>query len=350
MKESDFRLPKSTINNRTRGYRVRPVMRVQPRYRTVPASISQPVTTVLDGVKPVPLKSTLIPKASIAPPKSVAIKEVSAQPLAAHQPQSTYRHRTDVARSHILLPDVPTLPLGKRSFISKSVQRIKKTSPKKKRGIALALAAALLLVIGVAVNVNSMKVTKQIEAQAAKGDGAADTSGRPNDSSAYSEVQPDVTAMNKYTVAADMPKYVTINSLNVWSRVMRVGVDAKSQIGTPKNVYDTAWYDGSAKPGQPGTAFIDGHVLGPTKGGVFANLSKIKAGATVSVTMGDNTKYSYKVVATEKVDANSIDMQKVLKPYGSAQQSLVLMTCSGTYLKGTETFDKRLIVYAVRES
>ena len=232
---------------------------------------------------------------------------------------------------------------------------IRTASPNKKRGYALIVLAATLFIIGVGVNINSLLVTKKIEAQSANidssgGNGTAGESGRPGASAGLSEEQPDATAVKKYTVAPDMPKYINISSLGVFARVVRVGVDTNSQIGTPRNVFDTAWYDGSSKPGQPGAAFIDGHVLGPTRGGIFAGLKNIKVGAKVVVTLGDNSTITYRVAATEKVDADKVDMQKALRSYDSTKQGLNLMTCNGTYLRDKESFDKRFIVYTVREN
>jgi LPXTG-site transpeptidase (sortase) family protein len=246
------------------------------------------------------------------------------------------------------------LPTPKRSRIKRAILHVRVASPSKKRGYGLIALAATLFIVGVGVNLNSLLVTKKIEAQSANidssgGNGTAGENGRPGSSAGLSEQQPDATAVKNYTVAGDIPKYINIGSLGVFARVVRVGVDTNSQVGTPRNVFDAAWYDGSSKPGQPGAAFIDGHVLGPTKGGVFAALKNIKVGAKIVITLGDNSKITYRVVATEKVDATKVDMQKVLRSYDSTKQGLNLMTCNGTYQRDQESFDKRLIVYTVRD-
>lgn len=257
-----------------------------------------------------------------------------------------------VNRDSIGAKKIPTLPVPNKSKLHNFAAKTKLMPLRKKRGYGLVGLALALFMIGLSVNINSFQVTKKIEAQTAQTEGAVDgeTSSRPGVNAGYSEKQPSASTIKQYAVAADLPKYVSIDSLGVWSRVIRVGVDAKNQIGSPKNVFDTAWYEGSSKPGQPGAAFINGHVLGPTKGGVFAGLSKIKVGAKVTITMGNNTVYTYRVVATEKVDADKVDMNKVLLPYDPAKQGLNLMTCNGKYIKDKETFDKRFIVYTVRES
>ena len=51
--------------------------------------------------------------------------------------------------------------------------------------------------------------------------------------------------------------------------------------------------------------------------------------------------------AVEKVALENVDMKKVLAPYGDAEESLTLMTCTGKWLKDEATYDHRAIVYAV---
>jgi sortase A len=158
-----------------------------------------------------------------------------------------------------------------------------------------------------------------------------------------------VNAVSNYQVSPDMPRYLKIDKLSLFARIKRVGVDAQNAIEAPKNVYDAGWYDGSAKPGEPGAVFIDGHVSGPTRGGIFVNLKKLKNGDSVKVEMGNGTKYTYRVVATERVPKDQVDMAKALRPYEQGKQGLNIMTCAGTYDKNSETYDFRYIVYTVRE-
>jgi hypothetical protein len=86
--------------------------------------------------------------------------------------------------------------------------------------------------------------------------------------------------IDQHTVAADEPRYVSIPSLGVSNtRVFSVGVTENNQLGTPKNISDTAWYNKSAKPGQGfGAILIDGHNGGITRNGVFAELGKLQFG------------------------------------------------------------------------
>jgi|GEM_PF-4184330 len=372
MREGEFHSPKTRQNNRTHGYRSRPIARIQPRYRTnSPHKPIAPVAsqasimhtqqlTVVEGFVQTPQAATTAfvkttpktenpgayPQPKILSQQSLT-KPAHIQRVSLEKPRTTAKHT--YRSSHVVLPNVPTLPLGRRSVISKAVGRVKRMPKQKKRAYTLMTIAIMLITLGSFVNANNALVVKKIEAQMARGDGAANTTSSAGSSVVYSEIQPDVTMMGKYTTAPDLPKYLTINSLTIWSRVTKVAVDAKGQIGVPKNIFDTGWYDGSVKPGQPGTVVIDGHMIGPTKAGSFIDLSKIKPGAFVSVTTGDNTQYVYRVASAETIAASAVTVQKLLSPYGSAAQSLVLTARDGTSLKNAAAPEMQTIVYAVRQ-
>jgi LPXTG-site transpeptidase (sortase) family protein len=117
------------------------------------------------------------------------------------------------------------------------------------------------------------------------------------------------------------------------------------QIAVPDNIYDTGWYDGSSKPGQPGAMFIYGHVSSWTADGVFYNLKKLKTGDQIIVTRGDNTTFTYQVSLTKIYPYNNVDMNTVLAPVNPAKPGLNLMSCTGQVIKGTSEFNERLVVF-----
>lgn len=153
-----------------------------------------------------------------------------------------------------------------------------------------------------------------------------------------------------YTVAADLPRIINIPAINVTARVRTVGVNSRGDIDTPKNLNDTAWYDGSSKPNQEGQVFIDGHTsFSRNIAAAFNDLNKVRDGDQIFIETGNGAKFRYRVTGVETVDANKVDMGKVLNTQDGAHKGLTLMTCTGTFNYRTQTADKRLIVYAVQE-
>ena len=157
-------------------------------------------------------------------------------------------------------------------------------------------------------------------------------------------------SIKSYVVAADMPRTLTIESIDVKARILPMGVTAKSAIQAPVNIFDAGWYTGSVKPGNPGVTFVDAHASGATRAGLFAYLDTIKTGATIKIEMGDGKILTYKVRETEVKPLADIDMTKVLSPHGNIKEGLTLMTCTGKWMDKGETYDKRAIVYAERVS
>ncbi len=153
-----------------------------------------------------------------------------------------------------------------------------------------------------------------------------------------------------YTVAADLPRIINIPVINVTARVRTVGVNSRGDIDTPKNLNDTAWYDGSAKPNQEGQVFIDGHTsFSRNITAAFNDLNKVRDGDQIYIETGNGAKFKYRVTGVKTVDANKVDMGEALNTQDGAHKGLTLMTCTGTFNYRTQTADKRLIVYAVQE-
>lgn len=159
--------------------------------------------------------------------------------------------------------------------------------------------------------------------------------------------KPAQPVIDGHTVAADRPRYLEIPSIGVpKSRVMGLGIDATThQIAIPNNLHDVGWYDASAKPGHAGAMFAYGHVSGWKSKGIFYNLHRLWPGDTITMTRGDGTVYSYKVVALKRYTMRDIDMQTILKPISGSRQGLNLMTCAGQMDPTTGEFSERLVVF-----
>jgi LPXTG-site transpeptidase (sortase) family protein len=126
---------------------------------------------------------------------------------------------------------------------------------------------------------------------------------------------------------------------------MSLGVVKNNQIAVPDNIYDAGWYNGSAKPGQKGAMFIYGHVSSWKAKGIFYNLKKLKPGDSITVTRGDDSTFTYKVVTTKIYPYNNVDMKQVLAPADQNKPGLNLMTCTGKIIKNTSEFEQRLVVF-----
>lgn len=164
------------------------------------------------------------------------------------------------------------------------------------------------------------------------------------------------TASNKqqtvYTVAPDLPKFLTIQKLGLTNvQIAQVGLTKDGAIGAPLTATQVAWYNGSAKPGATsGALFIDGHIAADTHGGrsVFSSLSKLTKGDKITITRGDDMTYTFEVIKTTVLPLADIDMNAMLNSATPGKLGLNLMTCAGAYQTTTQTYDHRTEVFAVQ--
>lgn len=215
---------------------------------------------------------------------------------------------------------------------------------KKDKPVHFFLAAGGCLVVA------ALCVTLQFQDQSATSSSIKqprqDTHAHVANPTQVSEAAPSAEQKATHTVPADHPRYLAISKLGLSQvRVFSVGLDADGHIAVPANVHDVAWYKTSAKPGETGTMFIDGHLSGPNEPGVFAELKQLKKGDAINLETGDGRTFTYVIEAVEQVPVDKVDMNKALH-YKSDTPSLTLMTCGGRFDAAKNAYEDRLIVYA----
>lgn len=164
------------------------------------------------------------------------------------------------------------------------------------------------------------------------------------------EERPSDTEVREYTVAADRPRYLSIEALGVKnSRVLAMGVNAAGELDTPRNIFDVGWYEASGKPGQGGTLIIDGHNGGPHVHGVFKNLPNLTEGDIITIERGDGEIFNYQVaenVAVPLVESNAY-MTTAAKSPEQGRESVTLITCTGEWSQAQGTYLSRQFTRAV---
>lgn len=134
---------------------------------------------------------------------------------------------------------------------------------------------------------------------------------------------------------------LAIPSLGLRAPLVDVGTTNKGAIDVPGGMQVGHW-NGSAQPGMPGLAFLDGHTPG-----VLSSLSRVSVNQIFNVHY-NGQDLRYKVVFIETIPLANVDMSKSLRVYGGAVEGINLMTCAGVYEASLGTYNQRLIVYSVR--
>lgn len=163
-----------------------------------------------------------------------------------------------------------------------------------------------------------------------------------------STIKPTVSELASYIVAPTLPRYLIIPKLRVDAKIVSVGVNSDGSLGTPNNVFDTAWYNKSSQPGQQGAMLIDGHISSWTTRGVFYGLNTLLPGDSIDVQGGNGAIFTYKVVKTEVYNVNNVNMNAALSPINPTKPGLNLISCTGDVIAGTSEFNKRIIVFTTQ--
>jgi LPXTG-site transpeptidase (sortase) family protein len=213
---------------------------------------------------------------------------------------------------------------------------------------ALPALAVTVFFIGCGVALQGVYTNRKVQAQVQElSNGSGDERGPSGGEDVPDEAEPDQKTFGLYRVAPDLPRYLRINKIGVSSRVIRVGVKENNELRAPNSIFDTGWYENSAKPGEKGAAVFDGHVHGPTRPGVFFNLKKLVVGDEIEVERGDGVRLKYEVKEVETKGYQEVDMEKVMRSQDQSKSGLNIITCTGKYNKQLKQYEQRQIVYAV---
>jgi sortase (surface protein transpeptidase) len=203
------------------------------------------------------------------------------------------------------------------------------------------LAAIIVLLVGIAISYSQHEANKIADRTPPHIQAVSNSSPE----SPPTTEKPKPSAFDAYKVAPDLPRYLFIPKLSIKAMIKPMGVTADNRIEAPRSAYDVGWYNGSAKPGQAGAMFLDGHVSAGRTPGIFYDLKNLIIGDTFTLERGDGQTFTYRVVKAEAYDVDNVDMHAALAPINPAKPGLNLITCTGNVIKGTNNYDKRLVVF-----
>ena len=142
------------------------------------------------------------------------------------------------------------------------------------------------------------------------------------------------------------PTRISIPSLGVRAKVIKVGRAADGSIATPATdpAEATGWYRLGPTPGELGTAVIVGHVDTDSQPAVFHRLKELRKGKLIEVDREDHRAATFTVESVETFPKTSFPAGRV---FGSTDRArLVLVTCGGTWVGGHIGYSDNVIVFA----
>ncbi len=142
------------------------------------------------------------------------------------------------------------------------------------------------------------------------------------------------------------PARLIIPAIGVDANVQSVGLfwNGDGSMGIPTNFTDVAWYNGGPRPGEPGSAVIDGHLDGRNvKEAVFYNLDKLTTGDVVEVVDTKGKTLQFRVVDVKTYDYNATTTE--IFSGDASKARLNLITCAGDWDKTQKLYNKRIVVF-----
>jgi sortase A len=142
------------------------------------------------------------------------------------------------------------------------------------------------------------------------------------------------------------PIRITIPKINVDAFVTNVGITADGAMDIPERPGDVGWYELGPRPGEIGSAVVAGH-YGEWKNGdlgVFNDLHTLRSGDELIVEDENGKEISFVVrdILRYAPDADATDIFHS----DDGQSHLQLITCEGDWNKVTQSYSKRLVVFA----
>lgn len=141
-----------------------------------------------------------------------------------------------------------------------------------------------------------------------------------------------------------IPVNIKIPSISLDAPIVGLGLTADGLMEVPANPFETGWYELGVRPGEPGTAVIDGHVnwwYGSSA--VFANLHNLKQGDSVIVQdeWGTITSFVVREIKAYKAEADASEIFNS----NDDKVHLNLITCSGVWDKNAGGYSERLVIF-----
>jgi len=146
-------------------------------------------------------------------------------------------------------------------------------------------------------------------------------------------------------VTYGIPLRLIIPKIGVNAAIERVGLTSDRAMASPSGPGTVGWYKFGPRPGNKGSAVIDGHSgYADGRRAAFDDLPELKPGDKLYVKDARGERLVF-VVRKKKLYARQADSAEVFRP--STGRRLNLITCTGPFDEAAGTHSQRLVVFAV---
>ena len=149
-------------------------------------------------------------------------------------------------------------------------------------------------------------------------------------------------------VGAGLPVRLTIPKINVDASVESLGLASDGTMAAPKDPADVGWYNLGPRPGEIGSAVIDGHFGWKNNTpAVFDNIDTLRKGDKIYMEDGNGTIITFVVREIRTYDPTA----EASEVFDSSDEKahLNLITCEGVWDAVSKSYSGRLVVFADKE-
>ncbi|MFI6106331.1 class F sortase [Streptomyces sp. NPDC051310] len=149
-----------------------------------------------------------------------------------------------------------------------------------------------------------------------------------------------------FSLPRSAPTRLLIPSIDVDAPFTELSIGSSGRLNAPPpdDTNLVGWFAGGASPGERGTAIVAGHLDTTTSPAVFAGLSSLSEGDTVSVVRKDGTTAEFVVDDVENFPQDDFPDDRVYADTPDAQ--LRLITCGGSYDRSKKRYTENTVVFA----
>ena len=140
------------------------------------------------------------------------------------------------------------------------------------------------------------------------------------------------------------PTALAIADLDLSGPVRSVGIRTDGALEVP-GAREIGWYRYGAAPGYEGATVLAAHVSWNGEIGVFHRLGDLDPGAAIEVTLEDGSRRTYEVIERTMYDKDALPRQRIWR--NSGDETLVLITCGGSFNPEISRYRENIVVYAV---
>jgi LPXTG-site transpeptidase (sortase) family protein len=149
--------------------------------------------------------------------------------------------------------------------------------------------------------------------------------------------------------AVGIPVILTIPAINLSAQIEEIGLTPDGALDTPVGKANAGWYRLGRRPGEIGSAVVDGHFgqWADGSGSVFDELEKLKVGDAVYTKDADGNTTTFIIRETRSYESSIIVPEVFDSSDGLAHLNLI--TCQGIWDKAEKTFSHRLVVFTDKQ-